>query len=73
MLLRPFTTYKTRPGPTRCGAGAATLSGTGRQDRRWVHGLSEGLRTKSKLLTRCRKGFRNRDRYQPKSFLGLPQ
>jgi transposase len=41
------------------------------QVRRWINGLIEGLHTKIRQLKRLSCGFRNRDRYRRKMFLGF--
>jgi transposase len=41
------------------------------QPQRWTNGLIEGYHTKIKQLKRLSYGFRNRDRYRRKMFLGF--
>lgn len=41
------------------------------QAQRWTNGLIEGYHTKIKQLKRLSNGFRNRDRYRRKMFLGF--
>ncbi|MCY0900209.1 MAG: ISL3 family transposase [Firmicutes bacterium] len=47
------------------------ILGHGSQPQRWTNGLIEGYHTKIKQLKRLSYGFRTRDRYRRKMFLGF--